>query len=111
MFDEDMSVFFSLGDPGIEEATHIDSNGESHPLIGEFLNNSESHHSGNKHINQNQPAFKLPAIDGQAVEVDDVLEIDGLSYLVSERLEIANGICLLYLVKEKQGGTGPHRWN
>lgn len=111
MFDEDMSVFFSLGDPGIEEATHIDSDGERHPLIGEFINTSEPHHSGSKHINQNKPAFKLPAIHGQAVEVEDGLETNGQSYFVAENREIANGICLLYLVKEKQGSKGSHRWN
>lgn len=110
MLDEDMSVFFSEGDPGIEFATHTDSAGEQHSLTGEFINNTDKHHSGSRHINQNEPAFKLPAIHAQAVEIEDSVLIDDVNYQVAEKLDIANGICLLYLVNKKSNG-GPHRWN
>lgn len=106
--DDDIDVFFQLGDPGIEEATHIDENSEPQPLIGEFLNNSESHSSGTRHINQSNPAFKLPEIYALAVEIGHTVIINEQNFEVSEKLTIANAICILYLTRAKAGGD--HRW-
>ncbi len=107
-YSEDMDVFFQLGDPGIEQATHIDQNGEEQPLIGEFITKSETHASGTRHINQSNPAFKLPEIHALAVEEGQAFLVNEQEFEVSEKLTIANAICLLYLTRAKTGGA--HRW-
>jgi hypothetical protein len=107
-YDADMAVFFQRGDPGIAEALHVDEAGDEHPLIGEFVKDSQQHEHGSRHINQSNPVFTLPAIEANAVEIGDKLIIEELGYEVVEKLAVDNGICALYLTREKLGGD--HRW-
>lgn len=105
---DDIDIFFELGAPGIIEATHIDAQGDEHPLIGEFINPKATHRRGAGHINQDEPHFKMPAIHAQAVELDDVIVIDEARLVVSEKLTPNTGLALIYLAVEHQSGS--HRW-
>lgn len=107
-YSEDMAVFFQLGDPGVEEASHIDENNDEQPLIGEFITKSEEHSAGTRHINQSNPAFKLPEIHAVAVNVGQAFFINEQEFEIIEKLNVSNAICLLHLTRAKTGGA--HRW-